>query len=48
MDVLQKIIDLIDSAIDDNADNVLTNGNIIASWYKSDVDMSGTLIFGHS
>jgi len=38
MDVLKKIIDLIDTAIDDNTDNILTNGNIIASWYKSDVD----------
>ncbi len=38
MNVLNRLIELIDQSIDENADNILTNGNIIASWYKQDVD----------
>lgn len=38
MKVLNKLIDLIEQSIDENADNILSNGNIIAPWYKEDVD----------
>ena len=38
MEVIQKIIDLIGSAIDKEPDILITWGNIIASWYDDTVD----------
>lgn len=38
MDVLNSLIKLIEGAIDENADNVLTNWNILAPGYKEDID----------
>lgn len=38
MEEIQKIIDLIDSAIKEDADHLITGWNIIADWYDVEVD----------
>ena len=38
MEKIQKVIDLIDSAIKPDADALITGWNIIADWYNSEVD----------
>ena len=38
MQEIQKIIDLIDSAIKEDADHLITGWNIIADWYDAGVD----------
>ena len=38
MQEIQKIIDLIDSAIKEDADHLITGWNIIADWYDKEVD----------
>lgn len=38
MQQIQKVIDLIDSAIKEDAENIITGGNIIADGYNSEVD----------
>ena len=38
MQEIQKVIDLIDSAIKEDADHLITGWNIIADWYDEEVD----------
>jgi len=38
MEVIRNIIDLIDRAIDKDPENLITWGNIIATWYDDKVD----------
>lgn len=38
MEKIQKVIDLINSAIKEDADALITGWNIIADWYNSEVD----------
>jgi DNA mismatch repair protein MutS len=38
MEHIQKVIDLIDSAIKEDAENTIMSGNIIADNYDSEVD----------
>ena len=44
MDFLDDIIQLIDDAISDDADIVITSGNIIKAWYNSEVDIQRKVI----
>ena len=44
MDFLDNIIALIDSAIDVNAENSVTQWNIIAKWYNKDIDADRNMV----
>lgn len=44
MNFLDEIIDLIDSAIDENAENSITAWGIIASWFSEDIDNDRSIV----